>query len=65
MVVITYAFDITLALSAWFAGHHPENAASRKVLARFAQVHDKNNFIRLNLVEARSYLLKRFPADHL
>jgi RimJ/RimL family protein N-acetyltransferase len=32
--VITYAFD-TLGASALFAGHNPENTASRTVLARF------------------------------
>jgi [ribosomal protein S5]-alanine N-acetyltransferase len=40
--IITYAFD-SLGAKALFAGHHPENAASRRVLEKlgFARTHEE------------------------
>jgi ribosomal-protein-alanine N-acetyltransferase len=56
--VITYAFD-TLGASALFAGHHPENAASRKVLAKLGFQFTHKQLYPPTGLEHDSYLLKR------
>ena len=56
--VITYAFD-TLGASALFAGHHPENAASQKVLAKLGFQFTHKQLYPPTGLEHDSYLLKR------
>jgi [ribosomal protein S5]-alanine N-acetyltransferase len=56
--VITYAFD-TLVASALFAGHHPENAASKKVLAKLGFQFTHKQLYPPTGLEHDSYLLKR------
>jgi RimJ/RimL family protein N-acetyltransferase len=56
--VITYAFD-TLDASALFAGHHPENAASRKVLAKLGFQFTHKQLYPPTGLDHDSYLLKR------
>jgi [ribosomal protein S5]-alanine N-acetyltransferase len=56
--VITYAFDV-LGASALFAGHHPENAASKKVLAKLSFQFTHKGLYPPTGLEHDSYLLKR------
>jgi ribosomal-protein-alanine N-acetyltransferase len=56
--VITYAFD-TLGTFALFAGHHPENAASRKVLARLGFQFTHKQLYPPTGLDHESYLLHR------
>lgn len=58
LAVITYAFD-SLGAKALFAGHHPENAASRKVLAKLGFQFTHKQFYPPTGLEHDSYLLKR------
>jgi [ribosomal protein S5]-alanine N-acetyltransferase len=56
--VIAYAFD-ALGASALFAGHHPENAASKKVLAKLGFQFTHKQLYQPTGLEHDSYLLKR------
>jgi [ribosomal protein S5]-alanine N-acetyltransferase len=56
--VISYAFD-ALGASALFAGHHPENAASKKVLAKLGFQFTHKQLYPPTGLEHDSYLLKR------
>lgn len=56
--VIEYAFDV-LGLEALFAGHNPENAASRNLLARLGFVHTHDEFYAPTGLEHPSYLLAK------
>jgi RimJ/RimL family protein N-acetyltransferase len=56
--VITYAFD-TLGASALFAGHHPENAASKKVLAKLGFQFTHRQLYPPTGLDHDSYLLER------
>jgi RimJ/RimL family protein N-acetyltransferase len=60
--VITYAFDLPGA-KALFAGHHPENTASRKVLAKLGFQFTHKQLYPPTGLEPDSYLLKRPVAD--
>jgi [ribosomal protein S5]-alanine N-acetyltransferase len=56
--IITYAFD-ALGASALFAGHHPENAASKKVLAKLGFQFTHKQLYPPTGLNHDSYLLKR------
>ena len=54
--VIAYAFDV-LGASALFAGHHPENVASRRTLERLGFRHTHDELYAPTGLEHPSYLL--------
>ena len=56
--VIHYAFE-TLRASALSAGHHPDNANSRKVLAKLGFLYSHDEFFPALDVDIPYYLLRR------
>ena len=58
--VIAYAFQ-TLIASALFAGHHPQNAASRRILAKLGFRHTHDELYPPTGLHHQSYLLERSP----
>ena len=56
--VIQYSFN-TLGINTLFAGHHPQNAASRKVLAKLGFQFTHKQLYPPTGLEHDSYLLKR------
>jgi RimJ/RimL family protein N-acetyltransferase len=56
--VISYAFE-TIGAKALFAGHHPENAASRRVLAKLGFRHTHDELYAPTGLLHPSYLLER------
>jgi RimJ/RimL family protein N-acetyltransferase len=56
--VIHYAFD-ELGAAALFAGHHPDNAASAKALARLGFSYERDEFYPPTGLMHPSYLLRR------
>lgn len=56
--IITFAFD-TLGANALFAGHHPANAASRRVLERLGFRFTHKEFYAPTGLEHPSYVLRR------
>jgi RimJ/RimL family protein N-acetyltransferase len=54
--VIHYAFNV-LSVQALFAGHHPQNAASRNLLLRLGFAHTHDEFYEPTGLEHPSYLL--------
>jgi ribosomal-protein-alanine N-acetyltransferase len=58
--VIAFAFDV-LAAPALFAGHHPDNHASKKTLARLGFVYTHDELYPPTGLEHASYELRRPP----
>jgi RimJ/RimL family protein N-acetyltransferase len=58
--VIDHAFG-TLGFEALFAGHNPQNVASRLLLSRLGFVHTHDEFYEPTGLEHPSYLLTRHP----
>ena len=56
--IIEYAFNV-LGFEALFAGHNPQNAASRALLLRLGFVHTHDEFYEPTGLEHPSYLLTR------
>jgi ribosomal-protein-alanine N-acetyltransferase len=56
--IITFAFD-TLGARALFAGHHPDNAASRRILEKLGFRFTHEEFYPPTGLKHRSYLLAR------
>jgi len=59
--VIQYAFD-SLGASALFAGHHPENAASKKILTKLGFQFTHKQLYPPTGLDHDSYLLMKRPA---
>jgi [ribosomal protein S5]-alanine N-acetyltransferase len=58
--VITYAFEV-LRAEALFAGHHPENEASRRLLTKLGFVYTRDELYPPTRLMHPSYLLRRKP----